>query len=209
MCNIYALNTDQITIRDHARIQVDRTGNMPTFSAVYPDYAAPIIRNGKDGRELVMARWGMPSPAFALQNKKTDHGVTNIRNTSSPHWKRWMGLEHRCVVPFTSFAENAARLDGSRDQVWFTLDPDRPLGFFAGLWVQWTSTRKLKEGEVTADLYGFLTCEANEDVRPIHPKAMPVILVDPDEVETWLNAPIEVALKLQRPLPGKTLMILE
>lgn len=119
-----------------------------------------------------------------------------------------MGLEHRCVVPFTSFAETAVRPDGSRDQVWFTLDPDRPLGFFAGLWVQWTSTRKLKEGEVTADLYGFLTCEPNEDVWPIHPKAMPVILVDPDEVETWLNAPIEIALKLQRPLPDKTLRIL-
>lgn len=33
----------------------------------------------------------MPSPAFAPQGKKTDPGVTNIRNTKSPHWRRWLG----------------------------------------------------------------------------------------------------------------------
>jgi hypothetical protein len=36
---------------------------------------------------------------------------------------------------------------------------------------------------------------------PIHPKAMPVILTKPDEVETWMTAPADEALKLQRPLP--------
>jgi hypothetical protein len=30
-----------------------------------------------------MASWGMPSPAFALQGKKSDPGVTNIRNTKA------------------------------------------------------------------------------------------------------------------------------
>jgi putative SOS response-associated peptidase YedK len=33
---------------------------------VFPDYPAPIVRNGADGRELTMARWGMPSSQFAL-----------------------------------------------------------------------------------------------------------------------------------------------
>jgi hypothetical protein len=35
-----------------------------------------------------MARWGMPSPLFALKGKKTDPGVTNVRNVGSPHWWR-------------------------------------------------------------------------------------------------------------------------
>jgi len=39
-----------------------------------------------------MARWGMPSPTFALKGHKTDSGVTNVRNTASPHWRRWLGL---------------------------------------------------------------------------------------------------------------------
>ena len=33
---------------------------------VFPDYKAPIIRTGPEGRELATARWGMPSSAHAL-----------------------------------------------------------------------------------------------------------------------------------------------
>jgi hypothetical protein len=33
---------------------------------VFPDYKAPIVRNGAEGRELVTARWGMPSSQHAL-----------------------------------------------------------------------------------------------------------------------------------------------
>ncbi len=36
---------------------------------------------------------------------------------------------------------------------------------------------------------------------------MPVILTTPDEVETWLTAPTDEALKLQRPLPDGSLRI--
>ena len=35
-----------------------------------------------------MARWGMPSPKFANEGRKSDPGVTNIRNVASPHWRR-------------------------------------------------------------------------------------------------------------------------
>jgi putative SOS response-associated peptidase YedK len=45
-------------------------------------------------------------PAFALKGRNSDPGVTNVRNTASPHWRRWLALEWRCVVPFTSFSEN-------------------------------------------------------------------------------------------------------
>ncbi|MGI4796980.1 MAG: hypothetical protein ACRYG8_23600 [Janthinobacterium lividum] len=42
------------------------TGNLPSMPGVFPDYRAPIVRNGPDGRELMKARWGMPSPVLAL-----------------------------------------------------------------------------------------------------------------------------------------------
>jgi putative SOS response-associated peptidase YedK len=104
----------QQAIRDLARAMHDRTGNLPLFPGIYPDYSAPIVRNSAEGREQVMARWGMPSPAFALQGKKSDPGVTNIRNTKSLHWRRWLGVENRCVVPFSSFAEPELQPDGRR-----------------------------------------------------------------------------------------------
>ena len=55
----------------------DRTGNLPLLPGIFPDYQAPIVRNQPDGRELTMARWGMPSPAFALKGRNCDSGVTN------------------------------------------------------------------------------------------------------------------------------------
>ena len=86
---------------------------------------------------------------------------------------------------------------------------DEPLMFFAGLCVpQWRSVRKVKEGEITVDLYGFLTTEPNAIVGPIHQKAMPAILRNQDEVETWLTAPWSEAKALQRPLPNDELVLL-
>jgi putative SOS response-associated peptidase YedK len=41
-------------------------------------------------------------------------------------------------------------------------------------------------------------------VQPVHAKATPVIL-EPDQFDTWLEAPVEEALELQRPLPNERL----
>lgn len=207
MCNLYSMTRGQAEIRALVGAMTDRTGNLPSLPGIFPDYPAPIVRNGPDGRELVMARWGMPSPAFALKGRTTDPGVTNIRNVASPHWRRWLGPASRCVVPWTSFSEYETTPDGKKVPVWFALSEERPLAFFAGVWTTWTSTRRKAEGEVTIDVYGFLTCDPNAEVGAIHPKAMPVILTEPQEVEIWLSAPVAEALALQRPLPDGALRI--
>lgn len=210
MCNLYSLTKGQQAIREWAGVMADhdRTGNLPPMTGIFPDYPAPIVRNQPDGRELALARWGMPSPMFALKGKKTDPGVTNVRNVTSPHWRRWLGVESRCVVPFTSFSETEVLRDGTRSPVWFALDETRPLAFFAGIWTpRWTSVRKLREGEVTVDLFAFLTTEPNALVGAYHPKAMPVILTTREEIDLWMTAPTKEAWKLQRPLPNDALVI--
>jgi putative SOS response-associated peptidase YedK len=139
--------------------------------------------------------------------QESDPGVTNVRNVGSPHWRRWLGVENRCVVPFTSFAENEKLPDGRRPPVWFAFDATRPLACFAGIWTRWTSVRKVKEGETTNDLFAFLTTEANKTVGAVHPEAMPAILTTRDEIDAWMTAPIGDALKLQRPLADDALVI--
>jgi putative SOS response-associated peptidase YedK len=207
LCNLYSITKGQQAIRQLAGAMHDGTGNLPPLPGIFPDYSAPIVRNQPQGRELTMARWGMPSPLFALKGRNSDPGVTNVRNVSSPHWRRWLGIENRCVVPFTSFAEHEKLPDGARSPVWFSLHETRPLAFFAGIWTRWTSVRKVKEGETTNDLFAFLTTEPNKIVGSIHPKAMPVILTTREEIDTWMTAPTNEALKLQRPLADDALMI--
>ena len=227
MCNLYSHTKGQQAIIEFTRAMIDRTGNLPSQPGIFPDYTAPIVRNSVNGRELTMARWGMPSSQRALLDaaqkrakaledkgkpvdwpellrKEPDGGTTNIRNTGSAHWKLWLGPENRCVVPFTSFSEFNREAGGD---IWFALDDTRPLAFFAGLWVRWTSVRKVREGETTNDLFGFLTTVPNAEVGAVHPKAMPAILTTQAEVETWLSAPTPEALALQRPLLDGALRI--
>jgi putative SOS response-associated peptidase YedK len=207
VCNLYSMTSNQEAIRNLFKVDVDNTGNLPPLSGVYPDYAAPIVRNTAVGRALAMARWGMPTPPTHLVGRKSDPGVTNVRNTRSPHWRRWLGVESRCLVPFTSFAEPDNGTFGGRAPVWFAFDESRPLSCFAGLWTRWTSVRKVREGETTNDVFAFLTINPNAEVGAIHPKAMPVILRTAEEMEIWMTAPAVEALQLQRPLPDGALRI--
>jgi putative SOS response-associated peptidase YedK len=183
----------------------DTTGNLPPMPGIFPDMMAPIVRTGGDGqRELVMARWGMPSPPQIVDS--IDRGVTNIRNTSAPYWRGWLKPENRCLVPATSFCEYTKT---PKVPTWFALGEDRPLFAFAGIWCRWNGTRGTKKNPVDGEhtLFGFLTTDANATVKPVHSQAMPVILTTPDEMDQWMSAPTAEALELQRPLPDDALQI--
>jgi putative SOS response-associated peptidase YedK len=203
MCNLYNVTSNQQAILDFTRALTASVGNLKPSLDVYPDYAAPIVRAAANGgRELVLARWGMPSPP-----RYGTAPVTNIRNVKSPHWRRWLGVENRCVVPATRFCEWSGE-KGEKRKVWFAVNANEPLFVFAGIWTAWHGVRKKAESEQDHELFGFLTCEPNDIVRPIHAKAMPVILTRQDEIDLWLSTPAPEALQLQRPLPDAELIIL-
>src|SRR6059036_3595500 len=111
MCNLYSITTNQEAIRALFRVMNRYVGNLPPMPGVF------------------LMRWGMPPPP-----RTGGPPVTNIRNTSSPHWRGWLKPENRCLVPFNSFAEYAPEPNPEakkKDVVWFAINDDRPLTCFA------------------------------------------------------------------------------
>src|SRR5690348_9904351 len=112
------VSTPRTNWRD-SRVVNRYVGNLAPMPGVFPDYPAPVIRNTEGGSEMTMMRWGMPPPP-----RIGGPPVTNIRNTSSPHWRIWLKPENRCLVPANSFAEYAPEPNPEtkkKDVVWFAL----------------------------------------------------------------------------------------
>ncbi len=197
MCNLYSQTRNADAIRRLFRVTQDRTNLVP-LPGIFPDHMAPIIRaTPDDGRVLEMMRWGFPPPP-----KVGTRPVTNVRNTASSYWRPWLKTEHRCLVPVTSFCEYTDTTP--KIPHWFALDAGRTPFAFAGIWRPWAGVRKGEEAEHR--LFAFLTTGPNSVVRPVHAKAMPVILTGGD-CDTWLGGDVTEALALQRPAPDDQLSI--
>src|SRR5258708_17084705 len=116
MCNLYSITTNQAAIAALFRVLNRYVGNLPPMPGVFPDYPAPVVRNAGSEREMVMMRWGMPPPP-----RGANFPVTNIRNTSSPHWRGWLKPYNRCLVPANSFDEYAPQPNPETNKYEFVL----------------------------------------------------------------------------------------
>jgi putative SOS response-associated peptidase YedK len=100
-----------------------------------------VMQGAKKKKTAAHDKKSKPYNFKELLRMERDPGVTNMRNIGSKHCQRWLGIEHRCVVLFTSFSEFNAAKGG---HIWFAFGEERPQAVFVGIWANWTSIRKVK-----------------------------------------------------------------
>ncbi len=190
MCNLYNMTATVDEMRRIFGPFEGDTANLPAYDEIYPGYDAPVLRRNDNGAlKLEMMKWGFPGPAAA-----GGRPVTNVRNLASGFWRNALNNPaRRCIVPVTGFCEWTAEPDPQtkrKAKAWFALHEDsHPLFAFAGVW---------RPGD-EAPFFAFLTCEANQTVGAVHPKAMPVMLRPGEDVERWLGSEMADACALAKP----------
>ncbi|KQN91536.1 hypothetical protein ASE90_01645 [Sphingomonas sp. Leaf67] len=199
MCNHYRMTASRAALLERYGIQPGYMtyGDLPAAD-VFPKRPATVIhRNRTSGfRHAMKPDWGFPRKMRGASGKVITSHVTNVRNLDSQFWRESLEQpHHRCLVPVTSFSEYGPGEKGKRPLFWFDV-PSRPIFSFAGIW------RMTPAGAV----FAFVTTEPNEIVRPVHPKAMPVILHDEDEAR-WLAAPTAEALDMIAPYPSQLMSV--
>lgn len=121
--------------------------------------------------------------------------MTNVRNLGLKQWRALAAKpENRCIIPLTEFCEFTPEAhdlgDGKKPlkgEMWFAV-PDLPAFPVAGFW------QRTEAG----DSFAMVTCDPNDLVAPIHPKAM-ITILDPDDVDTWLTGSYDDVVRLQKP----------
>lgn len=193
MCNQYRMRRPVAEIARVFSARVTQPVEWP--DNIYPRMTAPIVISVNGDRRVGPMAWGFPTEVEGKTKRISKH-VTNARHLESPFWRGALA-RHRCLVPFTEFAEpRPGKDEHNRPAQWWFKASDQPIAAFAGLW------RQTEHGPV----FAFCTTEPNALVAPLHPKAMPVILL-PEDHERWLEGSVDDALALQAAYPSQLMRL--
>ncbi len=129
--------------------------------------------------------------------------MTNVRNLGLPQWRRLAeNPVNRCLVPLTEFCEWTPdkhdlgdRKPALKGEMWFACT-DQPVFAVAGFW------QRTKDGRG----FTMVTCDPNELVAPVHPKAMITILAAEDQAR-WLTGDYDEVVRLQQPYPADKMTV--
>jgi putative SOS response-associated peptidase YedK len=214
MGNLYKLTATLSEIA--TRVNVCSCSVQYFASTIFPGALAPVVRRKVDGcRELVIARWGMPATARSVfeaaakviekksngertpltfnsalraQSEKTTAIIGDVR---SLHWKKWLKVSNRCLVPFNAFAEPIERR-GHKD--WYGVDQSAPLGFLAGIFMP----RQTRADDGVSDYaFGLLSATSARIQGGRRRKPLPIALTTTEEVDRWMTSSVEEALELR------------
>ena len=198
MCNRARLSHEPETLRTHfgagwiAERPVDNRFNPRELT---PRSRAYVIRRSDRGIGIDIMSWD-------VLGGQAKWPMTNVRNLALPQWRRLAERpENRCLIPLSEFCEwtpDVHDVVGGKPikgEMWFQV-LDQPLFAVAGFW------------QATAKGNGFsmVTCDPNELVAPIHPKAMIVVLAPADH-EQWMHGGYDEIVALQRPYPSERMTV--
>lgn len=192
MCNRARLDGDPETIRE--RFGAKWTAAAPNRWPIelMPKATSVVIREEYGERVIDTMGWD-------VLGGQASWPMTNVRNLGLPQWRRLAEKpENRCLVPLTEFCEWTPDKhdlgDGRpplKGEMWFAVE-DQPTFAIAGFWQH---TEK-------GNGFTMVTCDPNELVAKIHPKAMIAILA-PEDHDRWLQGSYEDVVALQRPYPAE------
>lgn len=201
ICNRYRMEADPETMAERYGVHGDG-GRLPVGD-IFPKKPAYVIRHeygpATAARQAIAMSWGIVRVVPGKRVASIEKPVTNVRNLESPFWRGTLARpSQRCLVPFTAFSEYGPvrGADGKLPIYWFDV-PSQPLSSFAGIW---------RTDPARGMEFAFLTCEPNAVVAPIHPKAMPVILLPEDE-ERWLSGSWPEVADLVAPFPSQLMAV--
>jgi putative SOS response-associated peptidase YedK len=181
MCGRYAFAKSPRKLA--SRFNVPQVPELPFDGHLYniaPSQQMPIVRQRTNGREMVLARWGL-IPHWA-KDAKIGNSLINARADTVAEKPAFRSAfkRRRCLIPADGFYEWKATGTKIKQPYFISLKDKEPFGF-AGLWEQWD---KSEDGK-TVESFSIITTEPNELMAPIHNR-MPVILGNQD-YSTWLD----------------------
>lgn len=172
---------------------------------VWKSYAAPMVRNTDEGRELLLGEFGLLP--FWSKERKIKYSTFNARSetveTASSFKTPW-AKRQRCIIPADWVVEPDWR-SGKNIPTAIARADGEPMGL-AGLWDRWLDKTT---GEV---VHSFTMLTINADShglmrnfhRPDDEKRMVVVLPE-DCYGDWLSAPVPEARRLLLPYPADAL----
>jgi len=193
MCNRARVTWEIDRVREEfgAKWIPNRSLERDDATEMVPTRQSWVMRQDDRGRSLDIMTWDVLGGGAA-------YPMTNVRQLGLPQWRRLASdPTKRCLIPVTEFAEWSDQKyklgDGKppiKGETWFRVT-DQDLFAIAGFWQDIAGEK----------YYAMVTCDANELVKPIHPKAM-VTILHRDDHERWLTGGYDDALALQIPYPA-------
>jgi putative SOS response-associated peptidase YedK len=175
MCGRFTLHAPPAAIAD--------AFGLPSIPELTPRYniapsqmVAAVKLKPDGGRMLKMLRWGL-IPSWAAADLSGPKPINAKAETvaASPVFRS--SFKHRrCLIPADGFFE--WRPEGKKKVPFHFSRPNDELFALAGIWDLW-------EKGPPAETFAIITTEANDVVRPVHPR-MPVMLAR-DQFDAWLD----------------------